>query len=130
MKMPPDITATRKLLITLIYQISSAEFQENAWVKKISGPFLDFGELMCHFFDDLNIPKIVEMRNEYGFSEEEARGIQSLYKKLDAYCEAVPDDVESEAVYIDSRWKDIRKFASNVYKTLKVGRHENPLTSG
>ncbi len=112
----------REIVKDYIHIFSSKEMQYEAWFvcdKIISSTNEDY----CMLFDDISIEKYVYAKDNY-MTKQENNQLKKLIDMLNEYQDKASNtkgfaDFDSEKVYNDPVWEEIRKQAKKLYNLLE-----------
>ena len=110
----------RKNWLSSIQYIASIKDQNQYWIDpEQSNPHWSFVEIMCEYFDDLNLDKGLENYVEKGFvSENEYKLVIKLHNQLDKYEPPNKDEYDHIAILKDPTWISICNEAKRTCKKL------------
>lgn len=107
--------------LSVIEQISDAEFQQKAWVEKKIHSYAFFEETMHQLFDDYELSDILNNYENYRISNEQHEILKKFYNTLNQYSDEKMSwiqNVDPTEILADPRWHEIQEMAKEVLKAF------------
>ncbi len=106
--------------LSAIQYIASIKDQNQHWTNfEQNNPHWSFVEIMCEYFDDLDLNEGYDNYLEKGFvTKKEVAIVANLHNQLDIYEPPNKDEYDHEAILKDPTWISICKEAKRTCKKL------------
>ncbi len=110
-----------KGILSVIENISNAQFQQEAWVNNKVHPYAFFEESMHQLFDDYEFSEVLNNYKTYKISNDQYKILDRFYVLLDQYSDEKMSwlqTVDPKEILIDPRWHEIQKMAKKVLRSF------------
>jgi len=110
-----------KGILSVIENISNAQFQRRAWVDNQEHPYAFFEESMHQLFDDYALSEVLDNYKLYAISDDQCSVLRLFYECLDQYSDEKMtwlQTVDPKELLADPRWSEIQKMAGEVLKAF------------
>jgi hypothetical protein len=116
-----------KGILSIIENISNAQFQQKAWVENKVHPYAFFEESMHQLFDDYELSEVLDNYENYYISHEQYKILNKFYNVLNQYSDEKMSWLQTAdptKILADPRWHEIQKMATEVLKAFNYRKNK------
>lgn len=117
--MSVDLPAWHSLVEGIVENIADEDLQRRSWFG--DGPEVwSPDEAFCQFFDDAGVAEFLD-RQDTGLNEKQRAAGHRLVRLMSDLADQLPEHIESEGLFNDPRWQEIRAAAARFRALLQAG---------
>ncbi|MGY5615385.1 SCO4402 family protein [Vibrio brasiliensis] len=108
------IIVDKQLIIDCLNELSDTNYQQRVWIVGSTDEVSGFNDVVAALFDDSLLEDAL-LKNKVTFTTEADNKLRTLGKLIASQ----PDNITTNALVSQPKWKDIVKLSGDIYNLIK-----------